>query len=180
MAVLDKFSGEVLPQIDAKKVEAKAKVLAEVRAMPFGTGAHRGPAAYAGGKKALDIAGLLKIRGSEIQQRYTELLMLAGGPYSLPYVRDAMEALGPKAKPTEIQKDIKDKHNVDISTQMISTYKSNAKKGKGGKAKVGRPAKEVAPAAAGKMNIADDLILLRTLVSRLGARQMHQLIDVLS
>jgi alkylation response protein AidB-like acyl-CoA dehydrogenase len=48
--------------------------------------------AQAGGKKALDIAGLLKIRGSEIQQRYTELLMLAGGPFSLPYLWDAMEA----------------------------------------------------------------------------------------
>ena len=48
--------------------------------------------AQAGGKKALDIAGLLKIRGSEIQQRYTELLMLAGGPFSLPFVWEAMEA----------------------------------------------------------------------------------------
>src|SRR3954470_6250239 len=48
--------------------------------------------AQAGGKKALDIAGLLKIRGSEIQQRYTELLMLAGGPFSLPFLQDAMEA----------------------------------------------------------------------------------------
>ena len=48
--------------------------------------------AQAGGKKALDIAGLLKIRGSEIQQRYTELLMLAGGPFSLPFVSEAMEA----------------------------------------------------------------------------------------
>jgi len=44
------------------------------------------------GKQALDIAGLLKIRGSEIQQRYTELMMLAAGPYSVPYVHDAMEA----------------------------------------------------------------------------------------
>jgi alkylation response protein AidB-like acyl-CoA dehydrogenase len=44
------------------------------------------------GKKQLDIAGLLKIRGSEIQQRYTELMMLAAGPYALPYVREAMEA----------------------------------------------------------------------------------------
>jgi alkylation response protein AidB-like acyl-CoA dehydrogenase len=44
------------------------------------------------GSKALDIAGLLKIRGSEIQQRYTELLMLAAGPCSLPYIWDAMEA----------------------------------------------------------------------------------------
>ena len=48
--------------------------------------------AQAGGKKALDIAGLLKIRGSEIQQRYTELLMLAGGPFSLPFIYEAMEA----------------------------------------------------------------------------------------
>jgi len=48
--------------------------------------------AMAGGKKALDVAGLLKIRGSEIQQRYTELLSLAGGPFSLPFVYEAMEA----------------------------------------------------------------------------------------
>ncbi|HWP20485.1 MAG TPA: acyl-CoA dehydrogenase family protein [Burkholderiaceae bacterium] len=45
-----------------------------------------------GGKKALDVAALLKIRGSEIQQRYTELMMLAAGPYSLPYIFEAMEA----------------------------------------------------------------------------------------
>jgi alkylation response protein AidB-like acyl-CoA dehydrogenase len=44
------------------------------------------------GKQSLDVAGLLKIRGSEIQQRYAELLMLAGGPYSQAYVREAMEA----------------------------------------------------------------------------------------
>ena len=44
------------------------------------------------GKNSLDIAGLLKIRGSEIQQRYAELMMLAAGPYSLPYIREAMEA----------------------------------------------------------------------------------------
>ncbi|SEA80668.1 acyl-CoA dehydrogenase family protein [Variovorax sp. YR216] len=44
------------------------------------------------GKNSLDIAGLLKIKGSEIQQRYSELMMLAGGPYSLPLIREAMEA----------------------------------------------------------------------------------------
>ena len=44
------------------------------------------------GKLPLDVAGLLKIRGSEIQQRYSELMMLAAGPYSLPFVHDAMEA----------------------------------------------------------------------------------------
>ena len=44
------------------------------------------------GKNSLDVAGLLKIRGSEIQQRYTELMMLAAGPAGLPFVREAMEA----------------------------------------------------------------------------------------
>ncbi len=49
-------------------------------------------AAEKSGKQALDIAGLLKIRGSEIQQRYSELMMLAAGPYALPLIREAMEA----------------------------------------------------------------------------------------
>ncbi|MEN9670787.1 MAG: hypothetical protein RL018_1064 [Pseudomonadota bacterium] len=44
------------------------------------------------GKNSLDVAGLLKIRGSEIQQRYSELMMLAAGPYALPLVKEAMEA----------------------------------------------------------------------------------------
>lgn len=44
------------------------------------------------GKQSLDIAGLLKIRGSEIQQRYTELMMLAAGPYSIPFIQEAMDA----------------------------------------------------------------------------------------
>ena len=44
------------------------------------------------GKQTLDIAGLLKIRGSEIQQRYTELMMLIAGPASLPFIEEAMNA----------------------------------------------------------------------------------------
>jgi hypothetical protein len=44
------------------------------------------------GKQSLDIAGLLKIRGSEIQQRYSELMMLAGGPFTLPFIKEAMAA----------------------------------------------------------------------------------------
>ena len=44
------------------------------------------------GKNTLDIAGLLKIRGSEIQQRYSELMMLAAGPFALPFIDEAMEA----------------------------------------------------------------------------------------
>ncbi|MFY7856154.1 MAG: acyl-CoA dehydrogenase family protein, partial [Rubrivivax sp.] len=44
------------------------------------------------GKQSLDVAGLLKIRGSEIQQRYTELMMLAAGPFSQPFIDEALEA----------------------------------------------------------------------------------------
>ncbi len=48
--------------------------------------------AESSGRQSLDVAGLLKIRGSEIQQRYTELMMLAGGPFSTPFIHEAMEA----------------------------------------------------------------------------------------
>jgi len=44
------------------------------------------------GKQSLDVAGLLKIRGSEIQQRYAELMMLAAGPLASPYIHEATEA----------------------------------------------------------------------------------------
>jgi len=48
--------------------------------------------AQKGGKNPLDIAGLLKIRGSEVQQRYAELMMLAAGPFALPLIQEAMDA----------------------------------------------------------------------------------------
>ena len=44
------------------------------------------------GKNSMDIAGLLKIKGSEIQQRYSELMMLAAGPYAIPLISEAMDA----------------------------------------------------------------------------------------
>ena len=46
------------------------------------------------GKQSLDVAGLLKIRGSEIQQRYSELMMLAAGPFSQPFEHEALAAAG--------------------------------------------------------------------------------------
>jgi alkylation response protein AidB-like acyl-CoA dehydrogenase len=44
------------------------------------------------GRQSLDVAGLLKIRGSEIQQRYAELMMLAGGPLTQAFIFEAMDA----------------------------------------------------------------------------------------
>jgi hypothetical protein len=46
------------------------------------------------GKNSLEIAGLLKIRGSEIQQRFTELMMQAGGPFCVPFQHEALDAAG--------------------------------------------------------------------------------------
>ena len=56
------------------------------------------------GKQSLDVAGLLKIRGSEIQQRYTELMMQAAGPLARARVDEAMEAgwQGDLAMPTTL------------------------------------------------------------------------------
>jgi alkylation response protein AidB-like acyl-CoA dehydrogenase len=45
-----------------------------------------------GGRNSLELAGLLKIKGSEIQQRYTELMMLASGPYAMARIIEAMNA----------------------------------------------------------------------------------------
>ncbi|TSE33221.1 acyl-CoA dehydrogenase family protein [Tepidimonas charontis] len=50
-------------------------------------------AAEKSGKPALDIAALLKIRGSEIQQRLTELMLLVAGPMALPYLEPALTGL---------------------------------------------------------------------------------------
>jgi alkylation response protein AidB-like acyl-CoA dehydrogenase len=44
------------------------------------------------GRQSLDVAGLLKIRGSEVSQRCAELMMLAAGPCAVPWINDAMEA----------------------------------------------------------------------------------------
>jgi len=44
------------------------------------------------GKQSLDVAGLLKIRGSEIQQRYSELMMLAAGPATVALRHDLVAA----------------------------------------------------------------------------------------
>ena len=56
------------------------------------------------GKQSLDVAGLLKIRGSEIQQRYAELMMQAAGPLARARVDEAMEAgwQGDLAMPTTL------------------------------------------------------------------------------
>jgi alkylation response protein AidB-like acyl-CoA dehydrogenase len=49
-------------------------------------------AAMRGGKGPGPESSILKIKGSEIQQRLSELAMEALGPYAMPFQREAMEA----------------------------------------------------------------------------------------
>jgi hypothetical protein len=44
------------------------------------------------GKSIAAEASILKIRGSEIQQELTQLLLECAGPYALPYLPEALEA----------------------------------------------------------------------------------------
>ncbi|MBL8867665.1 MAG: hypothetical protein JNK93_19075 [Planctomycetia bacterium] len=105
------------------------------------------------------------------------------GPNKMQLVRDAIAALGPKAKPKEIQAKVQELGGIVMGTGMISSYKSLLSKPKKGKGrKPGRPAKDAsAPSAVAKTgaNIADDIVLIRKLIGRLGAKQVSDLVDVL-
>lgn len=101
-------------------------------------------------------------------------------PNKMQLVRDAIAALGPKAKPKELQAKIQEAGGVAMSTAMISSYKSHLKNAKKGKV-TSRPAAapKVAPATAKPAtSIADDVVLIRKLIARLGAKEMNALVEV--
>ena len=87
-------------------------------------------------------------------------------------VEEAMSALG-EAKPGEMQEYITKHHGVEISAQMISSYKSNIKRTGGG-------------AAGGRVLGPDtsiglrDLATIRDLMSRVGPAQLQALIKMLA
>ena len=85
-------------------------------------------------------------------------------------VSAALQEKGWDAGPLELQAVIKDKFNVDLAANIISNYKSVIKRegGKTAGAKRGRK-----PGAAFA-----DLEAVRGLVSRLGADQVKELVEV--
>jgi hypothetical protein len=97
-------------------------------------------------------------------------------------MRRALGKLGTQAKPAEIQEYIKTNFDVEMSTQMISTYKSIQIR-KGGKVgKRGRKPKEIG-AVVEPMNAAlhdavsfKDLRMLREIRNRLGHARMRELV----
>lgn len=91
------------------------------------------------------------------------------GPSKAKMVRDALEALGDGGKPQEIQAWIADKFKTDITTTMISSYKSNMKKGggkKGGRGKGG--------------DIFGDISTVQSLLAKHGKAHLNKLIDALA
>jgi hypothetical protein len=93
-------------------------------------------------------------------------------------VRTALTELGPDAKPLAIQQFIKERFNgKELSTTIISNYKSVMKRKGGGKRKggPGRP-----PKSAGGGSIAiQDLEAFQTIVRKMGAENVKKLLSLM-
>jgi len=100
-------------------------------------------------------------------------------------IRRALKSMGNDAKATEVQKHIKQRYGVDVTTKTIYMYKSQSRAG--GKSaviskKMGRPAKSApAPrpaASSGGISIAD-INAVKALTDRIGAKSVKELADVM-
>jgi hypothetical protein len=95
-------------------------------------------------------------------------------------VRRALAALGGDATPTEIQGYIKSNFDVDMTTKVISVYKSKMAKKRGGarrKAPGGQP-----PATSGLQEAISlrDLRTLKELKDRHGLTRLRELLELVS
>ena len=89
-------------------------------------------------------------------------------------VEQAMGEL-PDGKPGELRDFISKAHGVDISPQMISSYRSNLKRGTGTSAGPGRAA--LPPDATVGIR---DLQTIRDLITRVGPAQLQALVRMLA
>ncbi|HEY7153084.1 MAG TPA: hypothetical protein VH575_03895 [Gemmataceae bacterium] len=95
-------------------------------------------------------------------------------------VRRALANLGRHATPTEIQRYIKDHFGVEMTTKVISVYKSKMAKKKGAarrKAPDGHPS---APAALPDAISLRDLRALKELKARHGLSRLRELLELVS
>jgi hypothetical protein len=94
-------------------------------------------------------------------------------------VKDALQELGGNAKPLAIQEHIKSKFNKELSTTLISNYKSVMKRKAGGKhsAATGNGRRRGRPPRASGIHV-EDLETVQALVRRLGAENVRRLVAV--
>jgi hypothetical protein len=98
-------------------------------------------------------------------------------------VRRALSALGRGAKPKALHSHILREYNLDVHPNQISSYKSTILKGgKSTGKKRGRPPKNngTAGTAPAGGNIIKDLKTLKELTTRLGARGVRELLELLA
>ena len=97
-------------------------------------------------------------------------------------VRETLSVLGSDAKPLAIQDYLKSKLDIDMTTNMISNYKTaiHKKAGKRGRPKGKRSAARKAPANhRGNISLAD-IQAVKALTDRIGADKVKELAAVLS
>jgi hypothetical protein len=105
-----------------------------------------------------------------------------GGMTKQEAVRRALSELGNDAKPTEIKGFVKERFGIEMTTDHISTAKSDIRRKAGRKGKsVAKKPPQVQSAAAkgsGKTDIPlEDILSIKDLVGRLGAEPLRTLID---
>ena len=95
-----------------------------------------------------------------------------GGPSKMQMVREALDTLGGDAKPKAIAEHVKGKYGADLPAAMISSYKSTISSGGASKSR--------AWIGGGGSVSVGDLEAVKTLVDRLGARQLESLVRLLA
>lgn len=102
-------------------------------------------------------------------------------------IRRALAKLGNKAKPAKIQDFIKAHFDIDMTTKVISVYKSNLVKKSGRKGKPGRKPKEVGAVSEAALQPAaheaihfKDLRMMKEISDRLGPARMRELIALIA
>jgi hypothetical protein len=93
-------------------------------------------------------------------------------------VRQAIGALGKKAKPKKLHEHILGAFKLDISPNMISSYKSTILKSRGKKGKKHAP-KANGAAVSASLRI-EDVQTVKDLATRLGVKGLNELVALLT
>jgi hypothetical protein len=121
-------------------------------------------------------------RGKAKQQADSQTTEQAGAaPTKMDAVRQALEELGKKAKPPQIQTFIREHFGITMPPNHISSYKSSLLKKKRGRRRGrGRPA-EGQPAAHPADGLTlRDLRAIKEMSDRIGAQRFRELVELLS
>lgn len=103
-------------------------------------------------------------------------------------VKEVLDTSGKNTMPLDIQKAVKNKHGIDMSTSLISNYKHHllGKAGKGKAKGVQKPGRKPATLAsrAGNNGVGgislQDIEAVKKLVDQIGAEKVRQLAQVLA